>query len=129
MTYLSPQISYLVTVGRPMSVSMGNAIRQLKYEISILDIDLPEQDVSTLRISFAVGTEPFVLFSQAKDLLCERIDHFIRDRIVLADQVIQQLCIDKIHDGDVVLTYARCDIEASRISHDVSHNSSSDRRS
>lgn len=66
MTYLSPQISYLVTVGRPMSVSMGNAIRQLKYEISILDIDLPEQDVSPLRTSFAVGTEPFVLFLRQK---------------------------------------------------------------
>ena len=45
MHYMSPQISYLVTA-RPLSVTMGNAIRALKYEISILDIDLPEQDVS-----------------------------------------------------------------------------------
>lgn len=29
-----------------MSVTMGNAIRQLKLEISGVDIDLPEQDVS-----------------------------------------------------------------------------------
>lgn len=28
-----------------MSVTMGNAIRELKVEISNLDIDLPEQDV------------------------------------------------------------------------------------
>ncbi len=28
-----------------MSVTMGNAIRQLKLEISDTDIDLPEQDV------------------------------------------------------------------------------------
>jgi translation initiation factor eIF-2B subunit delta len=45
MTYLSPQISHIVSA-RPMSVNMGNAIRQLKLEISASDIDLPEQDVS-----------------------------------------------------------------------------------
>jgi translation initiation factor eIF-2B subunit delta len=45
MTHLSPQISYLVSA-RPMSVSMGNAIRQLKLEISNTDIDMVEQDVS-----------------------------------------------------------------------------------
>ncbi len=44
MTYLSPQISHLVAA-RPMSVTIGNAIRQLKLEISGSDIDLPEQDV------------------------------------------------------------------------------------
>ncbi len=44
MTYLSPQISHLVAA-RPMSVTMGNAIRQLKLDISGSDIDLPEQDV------------------------------------------------------------------------------------
>jgi translation initiation factor eIF-2B subunit delta len=43
--HLSPQITYLVQA-RPMAASMGNAIRNLKYEISILSIDLPEQDVS-----------------------------------------------------------------------------------
>lgn len=31
-----------------MSVTMGNAIRQLKLEISASDIDLPEQDVCRL---------------------------------------------------------------------------------
>lgn len=46
MTHLSPQISHLVAA-RPMSVTMGNAIRQLKLEISGSDIDLPEQDVRT----------------------------------------------------------------------------------
>jgi translation initiation factor eIF-2B subunit delta len=44
MTHLSVQISHLVAA-RPMSVTMGNAIRQLKVEISGSDIDLPEQDV------------------------------------------------------------------------------------
>jgi len=49
MTHLSAQISHLVAA-RPMSVTMGNAIRQLKVEISGVDIDLPEQDVSVPRI-------------------------------------------------------------------------------
>lgn len=49
MTYLSPQINHLVSA-RPMAVSMGNAIRQLKLEISNSDIDLPEQDVNFLFI-------------------------------------------------------------------------------
>jgi translation initiation factor 2B subunit (eIF-2B alpha/beta/delta family) len=44
MTHLSVQISHLVSA-RPMSVTMGNAIRRLKLEISGSDIDLPEQDV------------------------------------------------------------------------------------
>lgn len=47
MTHLSPQINHLVSA-RPMSVTMGNAIRQLKLDISKSDIDLPEQDVSQI---------------------------------------------------------------------------------
>ncbi|KAG8963972.1 hypothetical protein FRC03_002403 [Tulasnella sp. 419] len=89
MTHLSPQISYLVAA-RPMSMSMGNAIRYLKYEISILSIDLPEQD--------------------AKDFLCDRIDTFIRERVTVADQVIQSLAMEKIQDGDVILTYAKSSV-------------------
>lgn len=50
MTHLSPQITHLVSA-RPMSVSMGNAIRQLKLEISGSDIDVPEQDVSSVSCS------------------------------------------------------------------------------
>ncbi|KAF9055050.1 IF-2B-domain-containing protein [Hymenopellis radicata] len=86
MTYISPQITYLVSA-RPMSVTMGNAIRQLKLEISGSDIDLPEQD--------------------AKDELCQTIDNYIRDRIIIADEVIQDLAGKKIKDGDVVLTFSR----------------------
>ncbi|KAJ1991245.1 hypothetical protein H4R33_001446 [Dimargaris cristalligena] len=84
-TYLSIQISYLVSM-RPMAVTMGNAIRFLKYHISILDIDLPESD--------------------AKGQLIEKIDEFIRDRITAADRLIVQYGLQKIQDGDVVLTYA-----------------------
>ena len=52
MTHLSVQISHLVSA-RPMSVTMGNAIRQLKLEISGSDIDLPEQDVRSTPLAFA----------------------------------------------------------------------------
>ena len=44
MTHLNPQINHIVS-SRPMAVTMGNAIRQLKLEISDSDIDMPEQDV------------------------------------------------------------------------------------
>ncbi|TCD71367.1 hypothetical protein EIP91_011138 [Steccherinum ochraceum] len=89
MTHLNPQISHLVAA-RPMSVTMGNAIRQLKLEISRTDIDLPEQD--------------------AKNALCQKIDNYIRDRIIIADQVIEETAAKKIKDGDVILTFARSSV-------------------
>ncbi|KAM5342412.1 hypothetical protein ACJ41O_013378 [Fusarium nematophilum] len=82
---LNPQIEYL-TACRPMCFSMGNAIRWLKLQISKVDIDLPDLD--------------------AKKLLCESIDSFIRERITLADYVIVKTAADMIADGDVILTYA-----------------------
>ncbi|KAJ1922850.1 hypothetical protein IWQ60_006266 [Tieghemiomyces parasiticus] len=84
-TYLSTQITYLVSM-RPMAVTMGNAIRFLKYHISVLDIDLPE--------------------SNSKQLLVEKIDEFIRDRITVADRLIVSYGVPKIQDGDVILTFA-----------------------
>ena len=109
MSHLSPQITHLVNA-RPMSVTMGNAIRQLKLEISGSDIDLPEQDVRSYRIhiifSILTARNLFLNF-QAKDALCHKIDHYIRDRIIIADQVIQDIAGKKIKDGDIILTYAR----------------------
>ncbi|KAF9430053.1 hypothetical protein BGZ94_008487 [Podila epigama] len=87
-TYLNPHINYLVTC-RPMAVSMGNAIRYLKYEIGE-NLDLPDED--------------------ARALFLEKIDNFIRDRITVADQVITSLGLQKIQDGDVILTYARSSV-------------------
>ncbi|KAF9349445.1 hypothetical protein BGX26_012257 [Mortierella sp. AD094] len=88
LTYLSPHISYLVTC-RPMAVSMGNAIRYLKYEIG-KNLEVPDED--------------------ARALFLEKIDNFIRDRITMADQVITSLGLQKIQDGDVILTYARSSV-------------------
>ncbi|CAE6409331.1 unnamed protein product [Rhizoctonia solani] len=89
MTYLSPQISYL-TSARPMSVSLGNAIRWLKLQIGQIDIDLPEH--------------------AAKSELYARIDQYMQERILAADVAISTFGLAKIHDGDVVLTYARSSV-------------------
>ncbi|KAG9101080.1 hypothetical protein FS749_010486 [Ceratobasidium sp. UAMH 11750] len=89
MTYLSPQISYL-TSARPMSVSLGNAIRSLKVQISAIDIDLSEH--------------------AAKAELYSRIDQYLQERIIAADVAISTFGQAKIHDGDVVLTYARSSV-------------------
>jgi translation initiation factor eIF-2B subunit delta len=42
--HLSPQITHIVKA-RPLSVSMGNAIRYLKWEIAQLDVDLNDEEV------------------------------------------------------------------------------------
>lgn len=39
-----------------------------------------------------------------------KIDSFIRDRILLADKVIEQHSIEKIQNGDTILTYARSSV-------------------
>lgn len=121
-TYLNPHISYLVTC-RPMAVSMGNAIRYLKYEIG-KNLELPDEDVNPLAVvtyhhpTHHVGIAPVVLILtyivltlvQARALFMEKIDNFIRDRITMADQVITSLGLQKIQDGDVILTYARSSV-------------------
>ncbi|OAV88698.1 hypothetical protein PTTG_07796 [Puccinia triticina 1-1 BBBD Race 1] len=89
LSHLSPQIAHLVQA-RPLSVSMGNAIRHLKGVISRIGMDTPDE--------------------QAKSYLCDRIDLFTRDRIVVADKVIQSHAVTKIKDGDVIMTYANSSI-------------------
>ncbi|KAG9124766.1 hypothetical protein FRC07_010308 [Ceratobasidium sp. 392] len=89
MTFLSPQISYL-TSARPMSVSLGNAIRSLKVQISSIDIDLSEH--------------------AAKAELYAQIDQYLQERIIAADVAISTFGLAKIRDGDVVLTYARSSV-------------------
>ncbi|POY76792.1 hypothetical protein BMF94_0042 [Rhodotorula taiwanensis] len=88
-THLNPQIAHLIRA-RPLSVSMGTAIRFLKYEISLIEMEMD--------------------LDEAKALLITKIDSFIRDRILLAGRVIEQHAIEKIKDGDVILTYARSSV-------------------
>ncbi|ODQ64491.1 IF-2B-domain-containing protein [Nadsonia fulvescens var. elongata DSM 6958] len=87
--YLSHQIDYLVTA-RPLSVSMGNAIRWLKREISIINIDTSD--------------------TVAKRELQSLIDTFIKEKIEASGQVIVQSAAQNINDGDVLLTFARSEV-------------------
>ena len=89
--HLSTQIDYLVSC-RPLSISMGNAIRWLKLAISHIDPDTPE--------------------SKAKSELCSAIDNFICERITVAGQAIASSASSKIQDGDVILTFAKSSIVA-----------------
>ncbi|KAG9231910.1 hypothetical protein BJ875DRAFT_100860 [Amylocarpus encephaloides] len=86
---LSPQIEYLSSC-RPLSISMGNAIRWLKLEISKVDIDTPDHE--------------------AKNGLCDAIDNFIRERVTLAGRVIAGSAAEKIRHGDVILTFAKSSV-------------------
>jgi translation initiation factor eIF-2B subunit delta len=88
-THLAHQISYL-SHSRPLSFSQGNSIRWLKKLISALDPDLSD--------------------SSAKQFLCQSIDQFIREKITLADEMIQTEASSRISDGDVILTYAKSSI-------------------
>ncbi|KAL8874435.1 MAG: hypothetical protein Q9174_000228 [Haloplaca sp. 1 TL-2023] len=87
--HLSTQIDYLVSC-RPLSMSMGNAIRWLKLTISTIDPDTPE--------------------SKAKQGLCSAIDNFIRERVTVAGQAIASSACSKIQDGDVIMTFAKSSI-------------------
>ncbi|KAF2826035.1 nagb/rpia/CoA transferase-like protein [Ophiobolus disseminans] len=87
--HLSPQIEFLKSC-RPLSTSMGNAIRYLKDVIIKIDPSTPE--------------------SEAKRDLLEEIDIFIRERVSAADKLIRDLAARKIEPGDVILTYAASSI-------------------
>jgi len=83
---IKPNISFL-TQCRPLSVSMGNAIKYLKLQITHSPPDVPDE--------------------QAKRCLVDSIDKFIQERIVLAGVAISETYArTKINDDDVILTYA-----------------------
>ena len=72
---------------RPLGVSMGNAIQSVKTALA----DAGQRS----------GSE-----AEAKAALLEHIDHYIQERLLLADTVIQGYVTQKIRDGDVILTHA-----------------------
>ena len=82
---LKPWVRF-ITDCRPMSASMGNALRTLKLKISKIHPQTP--------------------VSEAKAYLLDEIDSYIRERITLAHQVIVAAAVERIADGDVVMTYA-----------------------
>lgn len=81
---ISNYVSFLIEC-RPLSISMGNAIRFIKSRITKLPLSLSE--------------------SEAKASLQSDINWFINEKIVLADKVIVRHAVTKIRDGDVLLTY------------------------
>ncbi|KAI5969894.1 tif224 [Candida margitis] len=87
--HLSHQIEFLKS-GRPLSVSMGNAIRWLKQEISHVSIDASE--------------------SQAKELLFQKIDDFLREKVELSDQLIVQSAAKHVTNGTTILTYGHSQV-------------------
>lgn len=87
--HLSHQIEYLKSA-RPLSVSMGNAIRWLKQEISHISLDLSD--------------------IEAKQILCEKIDDFIREKIDLSDRVIIETASKHINNGSTILTFGHSQV-------------------
>ncbi|XP_028652194.1 translation initiation factor eIF-2B subunit delta [Erpetoichthys calabaricus] len=81
---LKPYISFLNQC-RPLSASMGNAIKFIKKEISNIPSNSREEE--------------------AKVQLHESIDKYIEVKIHLAAKAISKYAIEKISDGDVILVY------------------------
>ncbi|KAK7304201.1 hypothetical protein RJT34_15320 [Clitoria ternatea] len=88
---ISSYVSFF-TECRPLSISMGNAIRFVKSCIAKLPLSHTD--------------------SEAKAALCSDINRFINEKIILADKVIVGHAATKVRDGDVVLTYgSSCVVE------------------
>ncbi|ESO85972.1 hypothetical protein LOTGIDRAFT_129894, partial [Lottia gigantea] len=82
---IKPYISFL-TQCRPLSVSMGNAIKYLKWNITHTPRDMSD--------------------TKAKQMLNECIDTFIHERITVPASAISGYACKKIADGDVIMVYA-----------------------
>lgn len=90
--HLDPHIDFLLKV-RSMSLSVRECIRWLKSAVADL-----------------VAIHPPVTDDEARQLLKQQIEHFIRERITVAGKVIAQHALSKIADGDVILTYAKSSV-------------------
>lgn len=82
--YLSHQIDVLKK-GRPLSVTMGNAIRWLKQEISLIDPSTPDKE--------------------AKQILREKIAQFAREKIEFSDRLIIENGSQHVENGSTIVTY------------------------
>ena len=88
-SFIKPMISYLVQC-RPMAVGMGNFIRYIRTEIGNIALETPE--------------------AEAKEMLIDKVDLYLKERILFADKGIADYGVTKICDGDVVLTYAKSSV-------------------
>ncbi|KAF3314817.1 hypothetical protein TWF173_004346 [Orbilia oligospora] len=84
--HLNLQISQ-IAIGRKLSISQGNAIRWLKTIASRIPPEIPDEEAK-------------------KDLIAS-INTYMKERIIVAQDVIANVAADKIANGDVILTYAK----------------------
>jgi translation initiation factor 2B subunit (eIF-2B alpha/beta/delta family) len=77
---------------------------------SFLNQSRPDNDVLCVHFPREPG-------SQAKDSLCQKIDNYIRDKIIMADQVIQEVAGKKIKEGDVLMTFGRYEFSFREVKH------------
>lgn len=87
--HLLHQIDYLRTA-RPLLILMGNAIRWLKQEISVISIDTSDEE--------------------ARQQLVGKIGDFIRDKIELSHQLIVEYALQHISDGLTILTFGHLQV-------------------
>ncbi|CAH3020931.1 unnamed protein product [Porites evermanni] len=92
-----------LTQCRPRSVSMGNAIKFLKLEITHSSPDMPEEQIKP-----RTNKDYNLLYNfRANNNLIKSIDKFIQEKNVLAGVAISEIYArTKINEGDVILTYA-----------------------
>lgn len=96
--YLSHQID-LLKRARPLSVTMGNAIRWLKQEISHID--------------------PSTADNEAKLDLVEKIGLFAKEKIELADQLIIENASNQIEDKSTIVTFGSSKVLTELILHNT----------
>ncbi|XP_026275498.1 translation initiation factor eIF-2B subunit delta [Frankliniella occidentalis] len=83
--YLQPNMDFLQQC-RPHSVSMVNALRYIKWQLTQLSIENSD--------------------TEARQHILEAIDQYISDQIGKAAEAIGEVVKDKIDDNDVILVYA-----------------------
>jgi len=84
-TVLNAHITFLVDC-RPLSLSMGNAIKHLKMQVGKVDPGAPE--------------------AEAKAFLGELLASYVAEKVGVADAALAAHAVSKVYDGDVILTYA-----------------------
>ncbi|WIA19399.1 hypothetical protein OEZ85_004019 [Tetradesmus obliquus] len=85
MGAINASVDFLVRC-RPLSVSMGNAIKALKLYLSKIDLAETEE--------------------AAKAHLVGLMAEWLNEKVALADRVLVEHAVSKVYDGDVILTYA-----------------------
>lgn len=89
-------INFLVAC-RPLSVSMGNAIKSIKSCLEKMKLQPPPSE------------------QQAKDQLVEKIQDYLEQKIRFADRMLVKHAIEKIQDGDTIMTYAYSSVVAATL--------------